>query len=257
MTIQLDLAQRVVVVTGGTRGVGRGIASRFLDAGAEVVVCGRSEPDQMVATAGREAIFVAADVREPDSVDDLVATVLARFGRLDVVVNNAGGSPPADAASASPRFARAIIGLNLEAPLLVAQRANAAMQAQDGGGCVINIASVSGLRPSPGTAAYGAAKAGLINLTRSLAVEWAPAVRVNAVVAGLVRTEQTNLHYGDDAAIAAVSATIPLGRLAEPAAIGDACVFLASPLAAYISGAALEVHGGGEPPPFLTAADPT
>lgn len=256
MTIQLDLDRRMVIVTGGTRGVGLGIARRFLDAGAEVVVCGRSEPDEAVTSAGRDAAFVSADVRDPDRVDDLVTGVLARFGRLDVVVNNAGGSPPADAAGASPRFARAIIGLNLEAPLLVAQRANAAMQVQDGGGCIVNVASVSGLRPSPGTAAYGAAKAGLLNLTRSLAVEWAPRVRVNAVVVGLVRTEQAHLHYGDEDAIAAVAATIPLGRLAEPRDVGNACVFLASPLAAYISGAALEVHGGGEPPPFLTAADP-
>ncbi|CAN5728218.1 SDR family oxidoreductase [soil metagenome] len=256
MTIQLDLGQRVVLVTGGSRGVGRGIATRFLDAGAEVVICGRSEPAEPVRSAGRDAVFLDADVRQPDQIDALVTAVSERFGRLDVLVNNAGGSPPVDAASASPRFSASIIDLNLVAPLLVAQRANALMQQQADGGAIVNVSSVSGTRASPGTAAYGAAKAGLINLTRTLAVEWAPRVRVNAVVVGLVRTEQAALHYGDDEAVAAVGMTIPLGRLAEPAEVGDACVFLASPLASYISGAALEVHGGGERPAYLDAADP-
>jgi len=138
----------------------------------------------------------------------------------------------------------------------VAQRANAVMQNQDDGGSIVNIGSVSGLRPSPGTAAYGAAKAGLVNLTQSLAVEWAPRVRVNCVSAGLVHTEQSGLHYGDEAGVAAVAATIPLGRLGDPADVADACLFLASPLAAYVSGANLVVHGGGERPAFLEAATP-
>jgi NAD(P)-dependent dehydrogenase (short-subunit alcohol dehydrogenase family) len=129
------------------------------------------------------------------------------------------------------------------------------MQAQDAGGAIVMVSSVSGHRPSPGTAAYGAAKAGLDNLVRSLAVEWAPKVRVNSVVAGMVRTEQAHLHYGDDAGIAAVAATVPLGRLAEPRDIGYCVAFLASPLAAYVTGASLLAHGGGELPAFLQAAN--
>jgi NAD(P)-dependent dehydrogenase (short-subunit alcohol dehydrogenase family) len=128
------------------------------------------------------------------------------------------------------------------------------MQLQDDGGVIINIASVSGIRPSPNTAAYGAAKAGLINLTQTLGVEFAPKVRVNAVTVGLVVTEQAHLYYGDDAGIAAVGATIPLGRMAEPADIADVCCFLASPLARYVSGANLVVHGGGERPTYIDAA---
>ncbi len=113
---------------------------------------------------------------------------------------------------------------------------------------------MSGLRPSPGTAAYGAAKAGMMSLTQSLAVEWAPKVRVNAVAAGMIETEQSQLHYGDEAGIAAVAATVPLGRLGHPRDVGDACLFLASPMAAYVSGASLLLHGGGEKPAFLDAA---
>jgi NAD(P)-dependent dehydrogenase (short-subunit alcohol dehydrogenase family) len=174
-----------------------------------------------------------------------------------VLVNNAGGSPPADSATASPRFSRSIIDLNLTAPLLFAQQANAVMQGQETGGCIVNIASVSGVRPSPGSAAYGAAKAGLLNLTTSLAVDYAPKVRVNAVTAGLIVTEQAHLFYGDDAGIAAVGATVPLGRMGTPDDIAGVCLFLASPLAAYVSGANILVHGGGERPAFWDAAKNT
>jgi NAD(P)-dependent dehydrogenase (short-subunit alcohol dehydrogenase family) len=249
----LDLRGRVVIVTGGTRGVGRGIAARFLEAGAEVVVCGRNPPEEVPRAGGRAALFVAADVRELEQIDRVVAAARERFGRLDVLVNNAGGAPAADAATASPRFSEGVIRLNLLAPLLFAQRANALMQGQAEGGSIVFITSVSALRPSPGTAAYGAAKAGLLSLAQSLAVEWAPKVRVNAVAAGMVRTELSHLHYGDEAALARVAATVPLGRLASPRDVGDACLFLASPLASYVSGASLLVHGGGERPAFLAA----
>ena len=254
MPNQLDMTKKVVIVTGGGRGVGRGITARFLDAGADVVVCGRREPESLPSAGGRQALFAAADVRQIDDIDKVVAFALERFGRLDVLVNNAGGSPVADAATASPRFSESIIRLNLIAPLNFAQRANAVMQRQDEGGVIINVASVSGIRPSPGTAAYGAAKAGLLNLTQTLAVEWAPKVRVNAVTAGLIRTEQSDLHYGDEAGVSAVAATVPLGRLGEPEDVGDVCLFLASPLARYVSGASILLHGGGEKPAYLDAA---
>ncbi len=112
---------------------------------------------------------------------------------------------------------------------------------------------MSAIRPSPGTAAYGAAKAGLLSLTQTLAVEWAPKVRVNAVTAGMIRTELAHLHYGDEESIARVAATVPLGRLGTPRDVGDACLYLASPMASYVSGANVLLHGGGERPAFLAA----
>ena len=145
--------------------------------------------------------------------------------------------------------------MNLLAPLIVAQAANAVMQTQGDGGSIVMVSSVSGHRPSPGTAAYGAAKAGLDNLASTLAVEWAPKVRVNSVVAGMVRTEQSHLHYGDEDGIAAVARTVPLGRMARPEEIGHCVAFLASPLASYVSGSTLTAHGGGEAPAFLSAAN--
>lgn len=254
MTLSLKLEHAVVVVTGGVRGVGAGIARAFLRAGSTVVVCARNEPEQPVSADGREAEYQACDVREPEQVQRLIDAVVSAHGRIDVLVNNAGGAPFAPAATASPRFHDKIVALNLLAPLLVGQRANAVMQEQDSGGVIVNVSSVSGTRPSPGTAAYGAAKAGLDNLTTSLAIEWAPKVRVNALDVGMVRTELAELHYGGPEGSAAVGKTVPLGRLAEPDEIGSCAVFLASPLASYVSGATLAVHGGGEPPAFQAAA---
>jgi NAD(P)-dependent dehydrogenase (short-subunit alcohol dehydrogenase family) len=243
MALALDLAGRVVLVTGGTRGIGLGISEAFRAAGARVHTCSRSEvdvPDHHVC-----------DVRDPGAVEALVAAVAAEDGRLDVLVNNAGGAPSADAATASPRFHDKIVGLNRLSPLLVSQAANAVMQGQENGGSIVNISSVSASRPAPTIAAYAAAKAGLDSLTMSLAMEWGPAVRVNAIDVGLCRTEQTDDHYGDGERVAAIEATIPLGRMARPEEVGHVAVFLASDLASYVSGARVACHGGGEPPVFL------
>jgi NAD(P)-dependent dehydrogenase (short-subunit alcohol dehydrogenase family) len=250
----MDFSGKVVLVTGGGKGVGRGISQRFLERGAQVVICGRNAPDDLPAHDGRQALFLPCDVRDMDQLQGLVDAIVERCGRLDVLVNNAGGAPHADAATASPRFSESIIRLNLLAPLNLCQLANRVMQEQVGGGAIINICSVSAIRPSPGTAAYGAAKAGLLNLTRSLAVEWAPKVRVNAVTAGLILTEQAELHYGDAEGVARVAAGIPLQRMASPEDIGDACLYLASPMAGYVSGVDICVHGGGEKPVFLRQA---
>ena len=255
MNNPLDFSGKVVLVTGGGKGIGRGITESFLQAGAEVIICGRGEPEELPRSGDRTALFTPCDVRDYEQIEASVDFAVAQCGRLDVLVNNAGGAPYADAATASPRFSESIIRLNLIAPLNFSQVANRVMQQQDEGGCIINIASVSTLRPSPGTAAYGAAKAGLVNLGTSLAVEWAPRVRINAIIVGLTRTEQSHLHYGDEEGIAAVGDTIPLGRMALPSDIGDACLFLASPLASYISGTNFAVHGGGEKPAFLEAAN--
>lgn len=246
--------KRVVLITGGAKGVGRGVSECFLADGATVITCGRSAPEGLPEVEGRQAEFITADLKQNESIEQLFDEIEKRHGRLDVLVNNAGGSPFAMAAETSPRYNESIIRLNLLAPFALAQQANRLMQQQDGGGVIVFIASVSGLRPSPGTAAYGAAKAGILNLTQSLAVEWAPKVRVVAVSPGMIRTEQSHLHYGDEEGIARVSATVPLGRMGDIRDIGHACVWLSSPKAAYASGTNIVIDGGGERPAFLDAA---
>ena len=151
--VNLNLAGRVVLVTGGVRGVGAGISAVFLGAKiATVVTCARRPVD------GLPYDFPTCDVRDPDAVAGLIHAVMQRYGRLDVVVNNAGGAPFAMAADASPRFHQKVIELNLLGMLHVSQAANAVMQKQPAGGSIVSISSVSGRRPSPGTAAYGAAR---------------------------------------------------------------------------------------------------
>ena len=250
---------KVVLVTGGTRGIGRGIVDAFLERGARVYCCARNAPPN-AATGGANAAtggvgdaeFVQADVRDAGQVQQLIEAVLGRAGRLDVLVNNAGGSPAVDAATVSPRFTEAIIRLNLLAPLVVSQQAYPALK--EARGSIVNIASVSGIRPSPGTVAYGAAKAGLLSATVSLAQEWGPEVRVNAIVAGLIKTasDAADEHYGGSAGIEKIESRLPARRMGTAQDIADACLYLASDGAAYVSGAALEVFGGGEPPSFLS-----
>src|SRR4051812_36646575 len=186
MHTPFDFSGQVVLVTGGTRGIGLAITQSFLAGGAEVVVCGRKSPEQPIAGGGKTATFIAADVRDPEQVAKLAAEIRRRFGRLDVAINNAGGSPPSDSATASARFSESIVRLNLLAPFYVSQAVHDVMQAQDSGGLIINIASVSAVRPSPFTTMYGAAKAGLISMSKSLAIEWAPKIRVNTIIVGLI-----------------------------------------------------------------------
>lgn len=256
MALSIDLSGRVALVTGGTRGVGAGITTALLTAGADVITCARRPPDQPLRAAGRTARYLPLDLRDTDTVAPLFHRIRAEHGSLDTLVNNAGGTPYRLLADSSPQQAARAIELNLLTPLTASLAAHEVMHTQPSGGTILMIGSVSATRPSPGTAAYGAAKAGLDNLARTMAVEWAPTIRVNTLTPGMVHTELAHLHYGDPTSLTAIADTVPLGRLATPTDIGEACAFLASDLARYITGATLLIHGGGEPPAYLTATTP-
>ncbi len=250
----LDFTGKTAIITGGTKGLGRGLATRFLSAGADVVICARRPPDEPVAADGSEALFVAADVRDPEQVAQVVQAAVDNTGRVDTLINNAGGAPPADSATVSPRFNEKILALNLLAPMTFSQAVYPVMQEQPDGGVILNISSVSGIRPNPQGVAYGAAKAGLVNLSETLAVEWGPKIRVLTVTVGLIVTDDAHLYYGDEEGITAVGQTIALGRMGSPDDVADVCLFLASPMARWMTGANVKVHGGGEKPAYLGAS---
>jgi 7-alpha-hydroxysteroid dehydrogenase len=239
------------VVTGSGQGIGRGIAVGLAEAGADVVLNARRESDlaataALVEAAGRRAVTVAGDIREPGMNDRLAGAAIEHFGRIDTWVNNVGGSD--DKATytlteTSEDYWRAMLDLNLTVSFLGAKAAAARM---GDGGSIINIASGAGMRGSPRTGAYAAAKAGMLNMTQTLALELAPRIRVNAVSPGQVPTEafaQVLGMAGEDVLRNLAEAT-PMKRLGTPQDIAAAVIFLASPAASWITGENLLVAGG-------------
>ena len=250
-----DLTDRVAIVTGGSAGIGRGIALGLARAGANVVVAARRQDRiDAVCTAiraeGGHALGVVTVVTSPAGIDQLVTATLAEFGRIDVLVNNAGASygdgfrrgPLADLAMAD---FDGCFALNTRSVFLAARAANAVMQRQ-GKGAIINIGSVggqAGRAPQLGFALYGAAKAATIHLTVSMAAEWGPAVRVNSLLPGVIETERSaSVRSADEAA--GLSAQVAMGRIGAPQDVAGAAVFLASDAAAFVTGASLAVDGG-------------
>ncbi len=249
---RFDFSDQTIVVTGGSRGIGRQICESFAAAGARVFTCSRRPPE----TAYRSGAITCerVDVRDPESTASWLARCAEPGDGIDVLVNNAGGAPPVASAEASPKLTNKILELNLNAPLILSQQVHAHMRDRAHGGSIVNIVSISSHRPTPTGAAYGAAKAGLMNATTSLAVEWGPQIRVNCVVSGLVETELTGDHYGDDDMKRRITNAIPAKRFARAEEIAHAVLFLAARDSSYVSGAALEVYGGGEWPPTLPQA---
>lgn len=245
----MNFRGKTIVVTGGSRGIGRGIAESFASEGANIVICGRRAPESLP----HNSHFISVDIREVDAGKTLIDFAIEKTGRVDCLVNNAGGGPPVASKDASPNLTQKVIALNLLAPINLAQAAYEPLK--NSGGSIINISSVSATRSSPGSVAYGAAKAGLLNVTTSLAMEWAPDIRVNAIIVGLVKTEASADHYGGAKGMAHLANNLPMKRMGEPEDIAKACLFLADGSNSYVSGACLEVFGGGEPPSFLKIAE--
>lgn len=246
-----NLSGKCAVVTGGGRGIGRGISMALAAAGADVILTGRSaapleETAAMIAATGGRAVAVPADITDMLVPYQLAESALAEFGRLDIWVNNAGSAARGDVGALidldEGQWDR-VVELNMKSAFFAAQAAARVMR-ENGGGSIINITSRSGSHPNPMTGQYGAAKAGLENLTMTMAVEWGHmGVRVNAVAPGVVVTEETMAMLSGDRAQKQVD-TVPMGRLGQPHDIAAACVYLASDEAQWVSGITIPVNGG-------------
>jgi NAD(P)-dependent dehydrogenase (short-subunit alcohol dehydrogenase family) len=230
----LKFSGEVVLVTGGAEGIGCAIVHTFLAAGAEVITCGPVQPKNLPAADGRSALFTPVNGCEQQQIEGCMDFASERFGRLDVLVNVAINMHTAFDALADP--AESLIRAGLIAPLHFSQAANRLMQKQASGGSIINITCPGEEEASQRPAAVDAASAGLANLGTSLAVEWGPRVRVNTIVMDLTQSEQSTSPT-DNAPGSADDSTSPGIHL--PLGIGNACLFLASPLASYVSGARL------------------
>ena len=252
----INFKNKTVVITGGSKGIGLEITKTFLKHQANVIILARNKPKQKIQSKGNTGYFIECDIRNTDSIDSAIKDIASKYKSIDVLINNAGGAPMADSLTASPKFHEAIIDLNLTAPLNLSQKIAKKMIKQKAVSNIINISSVTATRPTPGSAAYGAAKGALVNLTKTLAVEWAPKIKVNSIIVGYIETENSILHYGSKKEINKVAKTIPMKRMGKPEDIANACIFFASDLADWITGAALEVHGGGEKPTYLDVAKP-
>jgi NAD(P)-dependent dehydrogenase (short-subunit alcohol dehydrogenase family) len=249
MAGRFDVSGKVAIVTGGNVGIGKSIAATLLQEGASVVTCSRRDYEAPPAAEGLDGvddriIHMTCDVREADQVQAVVDRSVEAFGRLDILVNNAGGSPGAASATASPRFFAAVTAINLTGVLVFSQKANAVMQQQDEGGTIVNISSVAGLYGAAFSVAYGASKAGVINATRSLAVEWGPKVRINCIAPGLIMTEGAEYLAPTEQIKEAIAAAIPLQRIGDPEDIADVVLFLCSSGSRYINGETIVVDGG-------------
>ena len=252
----INFKSKTVVITGGSKGIGLEITKTFLKHQANVIILARNKPKRKIQSKGNKGYFIECDIRNTESIDSALKDIASKYKSIDVLINNAGGAPMADSLTASPKFHEAIIDLNLTAPLNLSQKIAKKMIKQKTVSNIINISSVTATRPTPGSAAYGAAKGALVNLTKTLAVEWAPKIKVNSIIVGYIETENSILHYGSKSEIKKVAKTIPLKRMGKPQDIANACVFFASDMAEWVTGSALEVHGGGESPAYLDVAKP-
>ena len=252
----INFKNKTIVITGGSKGIGLEITKTFLKHQANVIILARNKPKRKIQSKGNAGYFIECDIRNTESIDNAIKEIVSKYKSIDVLINNAGGAPMADSLTASPKFHEAIIDLNLTAPLNLSQKIAKKMIKQKTVSNIINISSVTATRPTPGSAAYGAAKGALVNLTKTLAVEWAPKIKVNSIIVGYIETENSILHYGSKSEIKKVAKTIPLKRMGQPQDIANACVFFASDMAEWVTGSALEVHGGGESPAYLDVAKP-
>jgi len=252
---------KVAVVSGAGKGIGRGIAIGFAEAGADVVCAARTAADVEAVAAeitarGRRALALPTDVMKTEQLDQLVAATLGEFGRLDVLVNNAGGTMPRAAMDTDERYFETALRFNVTTAFLLTQRAARAMVDTVGEGAVVNISSRSSDMVQTAFVAYAAGKAALNMMTRNLAAELAPRVRINAISVGGVATQSLEVVLTDDTLRAQFEAGTPMRRPGEPEDIACAALYLASPASSWVTGKIFQIDGGTEAPSISVPVAP-
>jgi len=246
------LTDQVAVVTGAGRGIGAATAVALAEAGADVVISARTteqleEVAAQIEAAGRRAHIVPADLSDLDAVAGLASAAVEAFGRLDVVVDNLGGSMPRPFEHTSPRFLAEAFHFNVVTAHAL-NRAAVPLMLETGGGSIVGISSIMGRVSGRGFLAYGTAKAALAHYTRLAARDLSPRIRVNAIAVGSIATSALDIVMHDDAMRSAMESVTPLGRIGEVEEIAAAVLFLASPAGGYVTGKVIEVDGGLEQP---------
>ncbi|MBW2243397.1 MAG: glucose 1-dehydrogenase [Deltaproteobacteria bacterium] len=252
---------RVAIITGAGKGIGRGIALGFAEAGADVVCAARTVSDieatvEAVRERGQRALAVPTDVLEESARENLVSATLAEFGRIDVLVNNAGGTGPRAALQTSERFFETALRFNVTQAFLLSQLVVPKMIETAGGGSIVNVSSRSGDMVQTAFAAYAAGKAALNQMTRNVAAEWAPKVRVNAIGVGGVETEALAVVMGNEAIRRQFEAGTPMGRPGSTEDIACAALYLASDASSWVTGKIFQIDGGTEAPAISVPVDP-
>lgn len=251
MTVEIDLSDSVAVVTGGTRGIGRAIAERLAEAGADVVPTARTQSDveeaaDAIRELGSDSLAISTDVTDTAEVAALFETTAAELGSVDIVVNNAGINPVSSMGSpenVDPAEFRRAVDVNLQGAFNCTHEAGDYLL-DNGGGRVINVASTSGVVGTKRQHPYVASKHGLVGLTKSVALDWAPSVTVNTIAPGYISTELTTDIKENEALYESLLDDIPFSRFGEPEEIADAALFLASDMGSYVTGECFVADGG-------------